>query len=55
MCMNWNILVRNTPILVAKYFENFINGQIVTGKYNSVSEVFRTALRHFEKEEIQIK
>jgi Arc/MetJ-type ribon-helix-helix transcriptional regulator len=34
---------------------NFINGQIATGKYSSVSEVVRTALRHFEEEENQKK
>ena len=46
---------RNTSILIGEYYENFIRGQIATGKYNSVSEVVRTALRHFEQEEIQTK
>ena len=45
----------NTSILIGEYYENFINGQIAAGKYNSVSEVVRTALRHFEQEEIQTK
>ena len=48
-------MARNTSILIGEYYENFINGQIATGKYNSVSEVIRTALRHFEQEEIQTK
>jgi antitoxin ParD1/3/4 len=48
-------MARNTSILIGEYYENFINGQIATGKYNSVSEVIRTALRHFEQEEIQKK
>jgi antitoxin ParD1/3/4 len=48
-------MARNTSILIGEYYENFINGQIATGKYNSVSEVVRTALRHFEQEEIQKK
>ena len=48
-------MARNTSILIGEYYENFINSQIATGKYNSVSEVVRTALRHFEQEEIQIK
>ena len=46
---------RNTSILIGEYYESFIKGQIATGKYNSVSEVVRTALRHFEQEEIQTK
>ncbi len=48
-------MARNTSILIGEYYENFINRQIATGKYNSVSEVIRTALRHFEQEEIQTK
>ncbi len=48
-------MARNTSILIGEYYENFINGQIATGKYSSVSEVVRAALRHFEEEEIQKK
>ena len=48
-------MARNTSILIGEYYENFINGQIATGKYSSVSEVVRTALRHFEQEEIQTR
>ena len=48
-------MARNTSILIGEYYEKFINGQIETGKYSSVSEVVRTALRHFEEEEIQKK
>lgn len=48
-------MVRNTSILIGEYYENFINEQIATGKYNSVSEVVRTALRYFEQEEIETK
>ncbi|MCB1023879.1 MAG: type II toxin-antitoxin system ParD family antitoxin [Acidobacteria bacterium] len=44
-------MARNTSILLGEYFENFINEQIASGKYNSVSEVIRTALRVFEQEE----
>ena len=46
-------MARNTSILIGEYYESFINKQIATGKYNSVSEVVRTALRHFEQEEIK--
>ena len=48
-------MARNTSILIGEYFENFINEQIASGKYNSVSEVVRTALRLFELEENQAK
>ena len=48
-------MARNTSILIGEYYETFINGQIASGKYNSVSEVIRTALRLFEQEEIQTK
>ena len=44
-------MARNTSILLGDYFENFINKQIASGKYNSVSEVVRAALRSFEQEE----
>ena len=48
-------MARNTSILLGDYFENFINEQISTGKYSSVSEVVRTALRIFEQEENKTK
>ena len=48
-------MARNTSILLGDYFENFINDQIATGKYSSVSEVVRTALRVFEQEELKTK
>ena len=48
-------MARNISILIGEYYENFINAQIATGKYSSVSEVVRAALRHFEEEEIQKK
>jgi len=48
-------MARNTSILIGEYFENFIKEQIASGKYNSVSEVVRTALRLFEQEENQAK
>jgi len=48
-------MARNTSILLGEYFENFINEQISTGKYSSVSEVVRTALRVFEQEEAKKK
>lgn len=48
-------MAKNTSILLGEYFENFINEQIASGKYNSTSEVIRTALRVFEQEENKAK
>ena len=42
---------KNTSILLGGHFESFINGVISSGRYNTVSEVIRTALRLLETEE----
>ena len=42
---------KNTSILLSEYYDNFINKQIETGKFSSVCEVVRAALRLFEFEE----
>jgi len=44
-------MLKNTSILLGDYFDNFINGQVKTGKFASASEVVRAALRMFEQEE----
>lgn len=44
-------MAKNTSILLGDYFENFINQQVQSGKFSSVSEVVRAALRMFEFEE----
>jgi len=48
-------MARNTSILLGDHFDNFVSEQLATGKYNSVSEVVRTALRLFEQEENKSK
>ena len=48
-------MARNTSILLGDYFENFVNEQIASGKFSSVSEVIRAALRAFEQEENKTK
>ena len=44
-------MAKNTSILLGDYFNEFISKQIATGKFSSVSEVVRSALRLFEQEE----
>jgi len=44
-------MAKNTSILLGDYFDEFIKEQITTGKFSSVSEVVRSALRLFEQEE----
>ena len=42
---------KNTSISLGSHFEDFINREISTGKYGSVSEVIRSALRLLETED----
>ncbi|MBI9067312.1 MAG: type II toxin-antitoxin system ParD family antitoxin [Salinivirgaceae bacterium] len=42
---------KNTSISLGPHFEDFINSSISSGKYSSVSEVVRSALRLLESEE----
>jgi len=42
---------KNTSISLGDHFESFINNEIKSGRYGSVSEVIRTALRLLESEE----
>jgi antitoxin ParD1/3/4 len=42
---------RNTSILLGNHFEEFISSEVSSGKYNSASEVIRTALRLLQNEE----
>ena len=46
---------KNTSILLGDYFENYVKEKIRTGKYASVSEIVRTALRLLEAEEQKAK
>lgn len=41
----------NTSILLGEHFEEFVARQVKSGKFSSVSEVIRSALRLFEFEE----
>ncbi len=42
---------KNTSISLGEHFEQFIMEKVNSGKYNSVSEVIRSALRLLENEE----
>lgn len=42
---------KNTSISLGSHFEDFINEEINSGRYSSVSEVIRAALRLLEREE----
>lgn len=42
---------KNTSISIGDYFEEFIKNEVKSGRYSSVSEVIRTALRLLESEE----
>jgi len=44
-------MAKNTSILPGEYFKNYVNEKISSGKFSSVSEVIRTALRLLENEE----
>lgn len=46
---------RNTSISIGSYFEDFINSEVTSGKYNSASEVVRSALRLLESEERKLR
>jgi len=46
---------KNTSISLGDHFESFIQNEISTGRYSSVSEVVRSALRLLEAEEKKIK
>ena len=42
---------KNTSISLGNHFEDFINSEVKSGRYSSVSEVIRTVLRLLEREE----
>jgi len=43
--------MKNTSISLGNYFDQFVSGQVSTGRYKNVSEVIRAGLRLLENEE----
>jgi antitoxin ParD1/3/4 len=48
-------MARNTSISLGDHFEKFIQHEVTSGRYGSVSEVIRTALRLLESEEQKLE
>lgn len=46
---------KNTSISLGNHFEEFIKAEVESGRYSSVSEVIRSALRLLEREETHEK
>lgn len=45
----------STSVALSPYFEEFIQSQIKSGRYNNISEVIRAGLRALEEQENQSK
>lgn len=45
---------RTTSITLSSHFENFIQQQLATGRYETTSEVIRESLRLMENREAQL-
>jgi antitoxin ParD1/3/4 len=46
---------KNTPVSVGDHFDDFIERQVQTGRYQSPSDVMRAGLRLLEEQELKIE
>ena len=46
---------KNTSIILGDHFDNFIQEEIKSGRYASISEIIRTGLRLLENEKMKIE
>ncbi|HRP89385.1 MAG TPA: type II toxin-antitoxin system ParD family antitoxin [Edaphocola sp.] len=46
--------MKNTSISLGNYFDQFVNRQVMAGRYKNVSEVIRAGLRLLEDEESKV-
>ncbi|KPH12423.1 type II toxin-antitoxin system ParD family antitoxin [Chryseobacterium sp. ERMR1:04] len=46
---------RNTSVSLGDYFEHFVDGKVLEGRYKNASEVIRAGLRLLEEEENKIQ
>lgn len=49
------IMSKNTSIILGDHFDKFIQEEIKSGRYSSVSEIIRSGLRLLEQESDKIK
>ena len=47
-------MAKNTSVTLGDHFDQFINQQLLSGRYGSVSEVLRASLRALENEETKL-
>jgi antitoxin ParD1/3/4 len=51
---NDRAMAKNTSVLLGDHFENFVDDRVKNGRYASVSDAVRAALRLLEQEETKL-